>query len=117
MKVYIYKNCSTCKNAIKWLDNKGVNYELKPIRETPPSVKELKQMLGFQNGNIKKLFNASGMDYRALNMKEKMPALSEDELLELLSQNGNLVKRPFLLSKDRGLVGFKQADWEAAWGE
>lgn len=114
MKIYTYKNCSTCKKATKWLDAQGIAYDERPIRETPPSVKELKQMLAYQDGDLKKLFNTAGGDYRELDMKTKLPAMSEKEAFELLSNCGNLVKRPFLLGDDHGLVGFKEAEWVAA---
>lgn len=112
MKVYTYKNCSTCKRAIAWLNAAGLNYQELPIRETPPSVAELKQMLGYVDGKLRKLFNTAGGDYRELNMKEKLPQLSEAEALQLLAGRGNLVKRPFLLGKDFGCVGFKPEQWE-----
>ncbi len=112
LKFYEYKNCSTCRKAQKWLEKKGVDFKSIPIRETPPTKTELKKMLKFMDGDIKKLFNTSGQDYRAMNMKEKLPKLTEAKALELLSKNGNLVKRPFLLGKDLGTVGFKEETWK-----
>lgn len=112
MKVYTYKNCSTCKKAVKWLDSQGISYEELPIRETPPSKAELKEMLGHYEGELKKLFNTAGGDYREMDMKNKLPGLSESDAFDLLAANGNLVKRPFLLGDDFGVVGFKEADWE-----
>lgn len=112
LKVYEYSNCGTCKKAFRFLDARGVAYTKVPIRETPPSKTELRTMLGHMNGEIRKLFNVSGQDYRAGNFKEKLPKLSEDQAIELLSQNGNLVKRPFALSNDRGTVGFDEAEWK-----
>ncbi len=114
MKIYTYKNCGTCKKAIKWLGEQGIAFEELPIRDTPPSVEELKQMLGYQNGELKKLFNTAGGDYRELNMKEVLPTLDEAAALELLAGRGNLVKRPFVLGDGFGLVGFKEPDWAAA---
>lgn len=111
MKIYTYKNCGTCKKATQWLDAHGIDYEEFPIRETPPSAAELKQMLAYQNGDLRKLFNTAGGDYRELNMKEKLPKMSESEAIELLSGRGNLVKRPFLLADSIGLVGFKEELW------
>ncbi len=113
MKIYTYKNCGTCKKATKWLDAQGVAYEEIPIRETPPSVGELRQMLAYQHGDLRKLFNTAGGDYRELNMKEVLPSMSEDAAFELLAGRGNLVKRPFVLGDGFGLVGFKEADWSA----
>ena len=112
MKVYAYKGCDSCRKAIKWLEAQGHAAEVLAIRETPPSVEELKTMLRHYNGDIKKLFNTSGRDYREMNIKEKLAASSEDELLQLLSGNGNLIKRPFLIGESIGLVGFKEALWQ-----
>ncbi|MEN8724696.1 MAG: arsenate reductase family protein [Lentimonas sp.] len=114
MKIYTYKNCGSCKKATKWLKEQGVDFEELPIRETPPSVAKLKQMLAYQNGELKKLFNTAGGDYRELNMKMKLPAMSDRDALELLSTRGNLVKRPFVLGNGFGLVGFKEAEWVGA---
>lgn len=111
MKVYTYKNCSSCKKATAWLDAAGATYEELPIRETPPTVTDLRQMLGYVAGDLRKLFNTAGRDYRELNMKEKLPSMSEGEALELLASRGNLVKRPFLLGEGFGFVGFKAEVW------
>jgi arsenate reductase len=117
MTVYTYANCSTCRDAVKWLRARGVAFIEKPIRETPPSVAELKRMLGHQNGNLRRLFNTSGQDYRALGLSEKLLAMTEAEALALLAGNGRLVKRPFVLGARFGLVGFDQAEWNAAFRE
>lgn len=111
LTVYIYQKCSTCRDAIKWLDSHGVKYTAKPIRETPPAPAELKTALKLLGGDIRKLFNTSGMDYRALGMKDKLPSMSEDEAIALLTANGNLVKRPFVIGDDIALTGFKPACW------
>ncbi len=111
-KFYEYKNCSTCRKAKKYLKEEGVTYQAIPIRETPPTKAELKKMLKIYDGEVKKLFNTSGQDYRSLGLKDKIAIMSEAEALDLLSQNGNLVKRPFILSKNWGAVGFKAEIWE-----
>ena len=111
MKVYTYKNCSTCKQAIAWLNAAGLDYQELPIRETPPSVAELQQMLGYLNGELRKLFNTAGGDYRELKLKDKLPQLSQAEALQLLAGRGNLVNRPFLLGDGFGCVGFKPQQW------
>ncbi|MEM9026148.1 MAG: ArsC/Spx/MgsR family protein [Verrucomicrobiota bacterium] len=98
---------------MRWLNDNNLSHTQIPIRETPPSIDELRLMLSFQNGQIRKLFNTSGQDYRKLGLKETLPTLSEEEALALLSSNGNLVKRPFLLTDEAGLVGFKEADWRS----
>ena len=114
MKIYTYKNCGSCKKATKWLAEQGISFDELPIRDTPPSVEELQLMLGYQNGELRKLFNTGGGDYLELNMKEKLPQMSDAEALDLLASRGNLVKRPFVLGVGFGLVGFREADWKAA---
>jgi len=112
--VYAYQNCSTCRDALKWLNKNGIPHEVKAIRETPPSSVELATALKLLGGDLRKLFNTSGMDYRALGLKDHLPTMSEQQAIDLLSKNGNLVKRPFLIGKDTALVGFKEAVWEKA---
>lgn len=115
--VYTYAACSTCRDAVKWLRAQGVAFREKPIRETPPNVAELRRMLGYQNGNLRRLFNTSGQEYRARGLSEKLPAMTETEALALLAGNGRLVKRPFVLGGTLGLVGFDEAAWSAAFGK
>jgi len=112
VKIYEYPRCSTCKNALKFLDKKKIEYKKIDITSQPPTPAELKKMLGFYDGEIRKLFNTSGQDYRALGLKDKIKDISEKEALSLLSKNGKLVKRPFVLTKKRGLVGFKEEEWK-----
>lgn len=114
--VYTYANCSTCRDAVKWLRAHDVTFVEKPIRETPPTVAELRRMLAHQNGNLRRLFNSSGQEYRALKLSEKLPSMSEAEALALLAGNGRLVKRPFVLGDTFGLVGFDSATWGKAFG-
>ena len=111
LTVYIYQKCSTCRDAIKWLDQHGVKYTAKPIRETPPSTAELNAALKLMDGQIRRLFNTSGMDYRAQGLAERLPGMSEDEAIALLAGNGNLVKRPFVIGKGVALTGFKPELW------
>jgi arsenate reductase len=110
VRVYLYSNCDTCRKAVKWLDAQGITREEIPIRQQPPTVPELRRMLDI-TGDLRKLFNTSGTDYKALGMKDRLAGLSETEALELLAGNGNLVKRPFLLTADGGAVGFKPEAW------
>lgn len=112
LKVYAYKGCDTCRRALKWLEARGIEHRVVAIREQPPTTAELKRMLKHMGGDLRKLFNTAGRDYRDLNMKEKLPTLSETQVLDLLHGNGNLVKRPFAVSKTCGAVGFKEAVWE-----
>lgn len=112
MKIYGYDKCGTCRKAYKWLDEKSIAYEKLAIRETPPSRQELESMLETYDGNIKKLFNTSGQDYRNGGWKDKMASMSNDELLDALAANGNLIKRPFVVSDGQGKsVGFKDDTW------
>ncbi len=111
LKVYSYKNCGTCRRALKWLDAHRVAHSAIPIRERPPTKAELNKMLGYVDGDLKRLFNVSGGDYRALNLKKKLPKMSANEAIDLLNSNGNLVKRPFVISGDTGTVGFKEEVW------
>jgi Spx/MgsR family transcriptional regulator len=114
IRVYEYEGCSTCRKALKFLDARGVDYERVPIVDTPPSLAELKAMLG-RVGDLKRLFNTSGQLYRELNVSEKLEAMNETQALSLLARHGKLVKRPFVLLKDRGLVGFKEDEWSSAF--
>jgi len=111
LKVYTLKQCSTCRDATKWLRGRGVEFEEKAIRETPPTLKELKAMLAAQDGQVRRLFNTSGIEYRAQKLAEKLPKLSESEALALLAGNGSLVKRPFVIGDGAAVVGFDQKTW------
>jgi len=114
LTVYAYEKCSTCRDALKWLTDHGVSHQVKAIRETPPSKAELGKAFTLLGGDIRKLFNTSGMDYRALGMKEKLPTLSTEEAIRLLSENGNLVKRPLVVGGGTALAGFKPEVWKSA---
>jgi arsenate reductase len=115
LTVYTLANCDTCRRAVKWLRAHGVAFVERPIRETPPTMSELRTMLAAQAGELRKLFNTSGRDYREQKLGEKLPAMSDAEALALLAANGNLVKRPFLLGNDVALVGFDDDTWAAAF--
>ena len=116
IKVYSYKNCSTCKKAVKFLDQESIKAEVVDITETPPSKTELKKMLASYDGQLKKLFNTSGQVYREMNLSQKLPSMSQDEALGLLSGNGKLVKRPFVLIGNQGVVGFREDEWRELLG-
>ena len=105
LRIYSYEKCGTCRNAMKFLADHGVKADILPIREQPPSKTELKQMLALLGGEKRKLFNTSGLQYKALKLKDKLPGMSEAEALDLLSKDGMLVKRPFVLSGKGGTVG------------
>lgn len=108
LKVYEYAKCSTCQKALKFLDARKVDYQRVAIVDQPPTVAELKKMLGFV-GDIRKLFNTSGMVYRELGLSDKLSKMSEAQALKLLASNGKLIKRPFVLGADSGSVGFSEA--------
>lgn len=111
MILYLYSKCSTCQKALRFLEAQHIVIPTKEITQQPPSVPELKRMLRFQGDNLKKLLNTSGLLYREMKLAENLPQMSVDEVLKLLSQEGMLVKRPFLLGKDFGCTGFKESEW------
>jgi arsenate reductase len=117
LTIYTLSNCSTCRDATKWLRARGIAFAEKPVRETPPTVKELRAMLAAHDGKISRLFNTSGMDYRALGIAQKLPGLTTAEALDLLAGNGRLVKRPFLIGTGVALVGFDEKSWTQALGK
>lgn len=111
LKVYAYSGCDTCRRALQFLRERNVAHEVIPIREQPPTRAELRRMLAAYDGDVRRLFNTSGQDYKALGLARKLPGLSAADALALLAGNGNLVKRPFVLAKDEAWVGFKEAEW------
>ena len=115
LKVYAYQACSTCRAAMQWLRDRKIPFRELAIRETPPPLSELKMMLQARGG-LAKLCNSSGMEYRAQGLKDKLPGMSEADALKLLSGNGNLVKRPFVIDENAGvfLTGFKEPEWREA---
>jgi arsenate reductase len=117
LTIYTLSNCSTCRDATKWLRGRGLEFTEKPVRETPPTVKELRTMLAAYDGKVSRLFNTSGIEYRALGIAGKLPGLTEDEALELLASNGRLVKRPFLIGKGVATVGFDAKRWTEILGD
>jgi arsenate reductase len=112
LTVYSYQNCGTCRNALKWLKEHGVAHRVKAIRETPPTGTELELALQAVGGDLRKLFNTSGKDYRELGLKDLLPSLSETTALALLAGNGNLVKRPLVIGDGVVLSGFKPDVWQ-----
>ena len=113
LTIYTYQNCDSCRRAVKWLRAAGRTFEERPIRENPPGAAELRAMLAAQ-GELRRLFNVAGRDYRALKLGDRLPAMSEVEAIELLTGNGSLVKRPFLIGPGVALVGFDEKAWAAA---
>ena len=114
LKVYTLSNCDTCRRAVKWLRSHSVEFEERAIRETPPSVAELRSVLTQKAGAIGKLFNTAGKDYREQKLGDKLPTMSDAEAIAMLAKNGNLVKRPFVVGENVGLVGFDETEWTEA---
>ena len=114
LKIYTYAKCDTCRRAVNWLRAHGLGFDEHPIRETPPSPTELRMMLAAQGGELRRLFNTSGRDYREQQLGAKLPTMSPAAALTLLAGNGNLVKRPFLLGGGVALTGFDEAAWASA---
>lgn len=109
-----YPKCTTCQKAKKWLNEHKIEYTERHIVEEQPSYEELKEWYQKSGLPLKKFFNTSGSLYKELQLKDKLPAMSEDEMLKLLATNGMLVKRPILIGGDHVLVGFKEAEWSDA---
>lgn len=112
IKFICYPKCTTCQRAKKWLDDNKIKYELRNIKLDNPSLEELTEWYNKSGLLIKKFFNTSGLLYKSLDLKNKLPQMTEDEMLKLLATDGMLVKRPLLIGDDFVLVGFKEAEWE-----
>ncbi|MGL5903214.1 MAG: arsenate reductase family protein [Cetobacterium sp.] len=108
-----YPKCSTCVKAKKWLDENEINYESRHIVEKNPTKEELKKWVSLSQLPIKKFFNTSGILYREMNLKDKVCENNIEELLDILSSNGMLIKRPMLISKEKILFGFKEEEWKS----
>ena len=112
MTFICYPKCTTCQKAQKWLEDNGVTYTLRNIKEDKPSYDELKAWYAESGLPLKKFFNTSGLLYKSLALKDKLPTMSEEEMLRLLATDGMLVKRPLVIGDGFVLVGFKEADWQ-----
>ena len=110
-KVYCYNKCTTCQKALKFLNENNIQYELIDIKENNPNIEILKEIHNKSNKELKILFNTSGLLYKEYELSKKIPNMTEDEMYELLSSNGMLVKRPILISDDFSLIGFKEDEW------
>ena len=107
-----YPPCSTCKKAKKWLDDHSITYQERHIKEENPSYEELKNWLEISGLPVKKFFNTSGLQYKALGLKDKLPTMTVEDQLQLLATDGMLVKRPLVITdNNKVLVGFKEAEW------
>lgn len=108
-----YPKCTTCQKAKKWLEENNIEFADRHIKEQNPTFNELKQWYEMSGLPLKKFFNASGLLYKAMSLKDKLPSMTEEEQLRLLASDGMLVKRPIIVGGGFVLVGFKQAEWEA----
>ncbi|MDO4316239.1 MAG: arsenate reductase family protein [Oscillospiraceae bacterium] len=111
-----YPKCTTCQKARAYLDAKGVSYDFRDIKLENPTADELRTWWQASGLPLKKFFNTSGLQYKALNLKDRLPAMTEEEQLQLLATDGMLVKRPILVGEGFVLTGFRQAEWEAKLG-
>ena len=114
MLVLVYRKCSTCQKALKWLEEHKIFFEERAIVEENPTYEELKEWYSESGLPLKKFFNTSGMLYKEMQLKDKLPTMSEEEQLKLLATNGMLVKRPLIVNGNIILTGFKEAEWEKA---
>ena len=114
LKFICYPKCTTCQRAKKWLDENKQEYELRDIKLDNPTLDELTEWYRKSGLPLKRFFNTSGLLYKSLDLKNKLPQMSEDEMLKLLATDGMLVKRPLLIGDDFVLVGFKEAEWDKA---
>ena len=116
IQVYCYSRCTTCKKALKWLDDNKIQYELIDIKENHPDEKTLRSLLKKSGLPLRRFFNTSGLIYREMELSKKLPDMSEDDMFKLLASDGMIVKRPLLVSDDKVLVGFKEDEWKSLVG-
>ena len=112
LKVYCYSRCTTCKKALKWLDEHGIEHTVIDIKSDHPDEDELRNYYKMSGLQLKRFWNTSGIPYREMGLSKKLPEMSEDEQIALLSTDGMLVKRPLLVGDDFVLTGFKEAEWK-----
>ena len=112
LKVYCYSKCTTCKKALKWLDEHSVAYDLLDIKTDHPDEETLRKYYAMSSLPLKRFFNTSGQIYRDMELSKKLPAMSDDEQFALLATDGMIVKRPLLIGDNFVLTGFKEAEWE-----
>ena len=114
MKVYCYAKCGTCRKALKWLDDRQIEYEKIDIAQDHPDEAMIRELHKKSGLPLKRFFNTSGMLYREMGLSKKLPDMSEDEMYELLASDGMLVKRPLLITENQVFTGFKEAEWKEA---
>ncbi len=111
MLVLCYPKCTTCQKALKWLDDNGIEYEVRNIKEDNPTIEELTEWYNQSGLDIKRFFNTSGLLYKSMELKDKLPGMTDQEKLALLSSDGMLVKRPLIVSEKGIYTGFKEKEW------
>ena len=111
IKFICYPKCTTCQKALRWLDDNKIEYELRDIKENNPTLEELSAWYKMSGLSLKKFFNTSGLLYKSMELKDKLPTMSEEEQLKLLATDGMLVKRPLVIGEGFVLVGFKESKW------
>ena len=116
MKFICYPKCTTCKKAKAWLESKGLDFEVRDIKEDNPTYEELREWHRLSGLPLKRFFNTSGLLYKSMELKDKLPDMTEEEQLRLLSTDGMLVKRPILIDGGRVLTGFREKEWEEVLG-
>ena len=113
LKIYCYSRCTTCKKAVKWLEDNNIAHETIDIKDNHPDEDELRKYYAISGLPLKRFWNTSGIQYREMELSKKLPEMSEDEQLALLASNGMLLKRPLLVGEDFVLTGFKEDEWTA----
>ena len=113
IKFICYPKCTTCQKAKKWLDDNSIEYDLRDIKLNNPSLEELSEWYKKSGLPLKKFFNTSGLLYKSMELKDKLPTMTENEILSLLATDGMLVKRPLLIGDDFVMVGFKEKEWRS----
>lgn len=113
--VYEYPKCSTCRKAVKWLQNEGHDLTLRHIKDEPPTPEELSELFHKSGLELKKFFNTSGEVYKQMSLKDKLPSMSAEEQIQLLSSNGMLIKRPIVSDGAKVTIGFKEELYNDAW--
>ena len=116
-KVYCYSRCTTCKKALKWLDDRKIEYTLIDIKENHPDEKTLRALYKKSGLPLKRFFNTSGQLYRDMEISKKLPEMGEDEIFKLLASDGMIVKRPLLITDSAVLTGFKEDEWKKAFNK
>ena len=117
IKFICYPKCTTCQRAKKWLDDNGVKYEERDIKLDNPTYDELKSWHSISGLDVRKFFNTSGLIYKSMELKDKLPLMSDDEMIRLLSTDGMLVKRPLVVDEGLVIIGFKEAEYSAKYGK